>query len=110
MYKEGPLTSLGCNDGDVVPVLAFSVQLCGGGDEASVWGDAKQSLWVWLRINGEPGEEETGQTEQRDEKKKRVEGRSKQRWQWGAKWKKHTLGNVWASDKEFSIQMAKELI
>ena len=61
----GPLTSLRGDDGDVVPVLAFSVQRHGRGDEAGVGGDAKQSLWVGLWINGEPAGEKTGWNKER---------------------------------------------
>lgn len=60
VYKEWPLTSLGGDDSDVVPVLAFPVQFHGCGDEAGVGGDTKQSLRVWLWINGEPGKERVG--------------------------------------------------
>lgn len=44
--KERPLTSLGGDDGDVVPVLPLPVQLHGGGDEAGVRGDTEQRLRV----------------------------------------------------------------
>lgn len=57
VYKERLLTSLGGDDTDVVPMLTFPVQFHGCGDEAGVWGDTKQGLWVRLRINGEPGKE-----------------------------------------------------
>jgi len=52
-----PLTSLGGDDGDVVPVVALPVQLHGRGDEAGVRRDTEQSLRVRLGINGEPGGE-----------------------------------------------------
>lgn len=55
--KEGPLTSLSGDDCNVVPVLTLPVQLHSCGDETSIRGDAKQSLRIWLRINGEPGGE-----------------------------------------------------
>lgn len=95
--KEGPLTSLGCNDSNIVPVLAFPIQFHGSGDEACVWGDTKQSLWVRLRINGEPGGEKIGgeardkyvgrrrvNVSERGVLKERVKERSKQGWQQGA--------------------------
>lgn len=46
MYIEGPLTSLGGDDGNVVPVLALPVQFHSRGDEAGVRGNTKQGLWV----------------------------------------------------------------
>lgn len=48
------ITSLSGNDGDIVPLLMLTVQLRCRGDKPSVWGDAEQSLWIWLRINGVP--------------------------------------------------------
>lgn len=60
LQKEAPLTSLGGDDCNVVPVLALPVQFHRRGDEAGVWCDTEQSLGVRLRINGEPEGEKVG--------------------------------------------------
>lgn len=49
-------TSLGGDDGDVVPVVALPVQLHRRGDEAGVGRDAEQRLRVGLGIDGEPAQ------------------------------------------------------
>lgn len=46
VHKEGPLTSLGGDDSDVVPVLPLPVQLHSRGDEAGFWADTKEGLWI----------------------------------------------------------------
>lgn len=40
------ITSLRGDEGDIVPLLMLTVQLCCRRDKPSVWGDPEQSLWI----------------------------------------------------------------
>lgn len=52
--QRGWHTPLCGDDSDIMPLLLLTVQLHHCAYEARVGGDAEQSLWVWLGIDGVP--------------------------------------------------------
>lgn len=99
-------------------MLTLPVQLHRCGDETGLWCDTKQSLWVWLRINGEPEEEKVGFEDidgwNEERAGRNIERMSERKMQAGKAVgcgaKEADRASVWGSDKEIGIQMAKELI
>lgn len=69
-----PLTSLGGDDSDVMPVLPLTVQLHRRGDEAGLWAYTKQGLRIRLRVYWESEAERERERNSRKSYQKKGEG------------------------------------